>query len=183
MTIRDRDRKAIILGAAVLALVLGYRLVLAPLAESWRDARQRIEMASATRSALEAQALKLRSQRRRLEAIYGPAIGEPLPPVDRARANFVKTVEDLLKSSGMESRGVRSQPLRPLREVDGVALVGLRVECTGRSQQLAKCLAAMSEGEQIMLVESIRAAPDSKRPDRMQVSMVLATLARMEGSP
>lgn len=180
MTMSDRDKKAILLGGLVLGCLIGYRFVMMPVLDSWSDARQRIAQVSAAQSSLDAQVMRLQSQRRQLEVVYGQGIAQPLPPVDVARANFVKTVEDLLKSSGMTSQGVRSQPLRPLREVAGVALVGLQVDCTGQPQQLMRCLANMSAGDQLILVDSVRAAPDSRRPDRMQVSMVVTTLAKME---
>ena len=176
----DRDKKAVILGAMLLAGLLGYRFAVAPMVDTWQSARQRIAVASAAQSSINAQATRLQSQRRQLEAVYGSAIAQPLPTVEEARANFVKTVEDLLKSSGLESESVRSQPLRPLREVAGVALVGLQVQCSGQARQLTQCLANMSGRGPLILVESLRTSPDARRPDRMQISMVLATVAKME---
>lgn len=177
MNLSQRDRRAILLGAGLLALLLGYRFVLSPWLDSWSDARARIELAASQESALRAQVAQLRSQERMLGPIYGEAINAPLPTVEDARLSFVKVTEDLLKSSGLEVRGIRSQPMTDLRELPGVALVSLQANCVGRPNSIAQCLAKMGESEQVVLVQKLDVTPDGNG-DKMSVSMVLATLAR-----
>lgn len=177
----DRDRRALIGGVAVLAVLLGYRYLAMPVIDSWSEARQRIAVASEAQASMQRQMSRLKSQRRQLESVYGEAVSRPLPDVDTARANFIKAVEDSLKANGLESQGVRSQPVRPIREVSGVSLVGLQVECTGQSRQLVRWLADLSASDPLMLVDSLRTSPDTRRPDRVQVSMVVATFARAQG--
>lgn len=180
MNLSRRDKRAVVIGGLVLVVLLGYRYVAAPLTASWQNARQRIAETSAVRAAWRARANRLAAQQRRLEPIYGKAIGEPLPMVAKARANFVKTVQDILQSSGMSSQSVQSQPLRPLREVPGVALVALQVRTSGKPRQLMKALAAMRKADQLILVQSLSAEPGGERSKKMSISMVLATLANME---
>lgn len=182
MRLSSRDKKALMLGGLALAALIGFRYVLMPLNDSWRDARQRIAQAGDTLQRLQDQQLQLRAQQRRLMDFYGQGLAQPLPTAEQAGVEFVKTVEDLLKAAGLGSQGVQAQPVRPLREVPGVAVVGLQVQLAGRPEQITQCLASLCQSQQPILVQSLTATRPGKDGDQqLNVSMVIATLARWEG--
>lgn len=183
MTMSQRDRRAILLGSGAILFVAGYLYVVSPWLQSWSDARQRLQLAETQRAALVAEDARLESLRRTLGPFYGSGLGTPLPPVAEVRVGFVKTVQELLKQNGLESRDVRSQPLQPLREVPGVGLVALEVDCQGQVQGLMQALTKLSQAERPIVVQRMNVEPDTQRPDQMRVSLTLATFAKLEATP
>lgn len=182
MAMSTRDRRAVILGGAALLLVFGYRYAVSPFVGTWREARARIAFADEQASGLEAQVTQLAAQKRLLEPALGAAASKPLKPVEETRLEFVKVVEELLQQNGLKSQGVRAQPVVTVRDLPGVAIVALQVQSQGQAQQVAQCLSKLGDAEKLILVQKLELAPDAQRPDQMQVTMVLATLAEAGGN-
>ncbi len=180
MNLSQRDRRAIFFGAIAILAVAGYLYVVSPFLASWSEARATIQGARAAELRLAADRDRLESLRRQLAPYYGPGLDRPLPPVTQVRVGFVKTVQELLKQNGLESRDVRSQPLQTIREVPGVGLVALEVECQGSPQSLINTLGKLGSAEHPILVERLTVEPDPQRSDQVRVSLTLATFATLE---
>ena len=67
-----------------------------------------------------------------------------------------------------------------MRQVNGLALVGMSVKASGGLNQLAKCLAEMRQRDQLILVENLTASSVADKPENLNVSMVLTTTARLD---
>jgi hypothetical protein len=179
----SRDRRAILMGALLLGALFGHEYALQPWLASWAQARQTIELAQQHRLDEQTLQLRLEAERGRLKRIYGPGALQPLAPAQQVRISFVKTVEDLVKSAGLASQGVRDLPLRPLRDVPGAVLVGLQIEATGQQQQLAQCLAKMSQAPTLICFDTLNVTADPRRPQQLSVTLVLWTIAMEEPLP
>lgn len=183
MNLSNRDRRAVLLGAALLAALGLAQWIVLPWIADWRDARSRITAARFELTELETQVRRLVTQRRRLREALGPAVGKPLPSADEARVRFVQIAERIMAAGGIKTSGVRPQPARPLQDVEGVSLVTLRAEGVGRSDRLAACLAAVHELDEWILIDQISVTEQRGRPGQVAVSLVLAAPARQEQSP
>ena len=183
MTLSPRDRRAVLLGGGTILLVVVYLYALSPWLASWSAARADVETAAINRAAADTDRARAAAILRQLGAYYGGGLATPLPPVAEVRVGFVKTVQELLKSNGLESKDLRSQPLQPIRETPGIGLVALEVECQGPVSSLMKTLAKLGQADRPIVVQRLRTEPDPQRPDQMRVSMTLATFAKLEATP
>ena len=180
MNLPTRDQRAILIGAAALALILGLRFIAVPIAQTWQGARARISRAQTELESLKAQIADLQTQHRQLAPVFGPSVSERPPSAQDARVRFVKTVVEPLESAGLDVPSTRTQPLRRLREVSGVGLVTIQVRAVGDLPKLAETLGAMRQTDQLILVESLSASTDEEDPGDLEISMVLATTAQWE---
>ena len=177
MNLTPRDRRAILLGAATLAVVLGVYFVVMPIFASWQDARARIVAAQAELSELETDAKRRASQRRRLMALIGPGVVEPPMLVPEAELQFVETVEEAVQASGLNVSSVRPQSVRRTRDLQGMSLVGVGLEAKCKPQQLVDCLTKLHGLDQLILVERLN-TNNTDGKGSLEVSMVLTTIAR-----
>ncbi len=175
-----RDRRAILLGAGALVLVVLVRWVLVPWGMSWQQARQDIGIARAQLAGLENQVRRHLSQRERLTAMYGSAVAKPLEDVEPATLRFVEAVQGVMGRSGMRDPAYQPQQARGVPGAPGVEMVTLRM--TGRCQlpQLARCLAELRQADSLIVVDSLVASGDPRQQGQVEVTMLLSTPARTD---
>ncbi len=178
MTLSPRDRRAVILGGAALAaLAIGYWVVV-PWLGDWADARDSIGVGRARLEEVESKLRRLAGQRERLAEAFGPGACRPLEGVEATRIGFLKTVQDACRSAGIGELNCQPQPTRPLRELPEAQLVSIQVSGKCQIGQLARCLAALRACERVTLVDRLVAAGNERQPGQLEVTLVLATLAR-----
>jgi hypothetical protein len=189
MKLSARDRRAIIWGGAVLAGLLVVRFALLPVLDGWQAARARGAAAWAQLSALERNARRALGQRRRLTRAYGHSVPDPLPDVERARMDLL-AAHELLKGQGFEPTEYQRQPARAPRRSDGraalpadVTLVSLLIRGSCDPQQLSHCFAALREADTLVFVDRVTAVKSEKDAGKLEVDLVLATVARKEAAP
>jgi hypothetical protein len=175
-----RDRKALTLGLTLLAVLVAARFVLLPTLSAWRHNRAIAKAAAAGFEELEAQKARLDHQQRRLGDMFGDAIAQPLEPLELVQVRFVKRVEQALSQSGVGIAAMSPQPVQPLRELQGVSVVRMRVEATCRFENLAKCLTQLPNAQQLILVDQLSAQGVEGKPGELKLSLVLSTLALSE---
>lgn len=179
----SRDRRAILLGASALLLVVAVRWVLLPWATSWRQARQDISAAREQLTTLENQVRKHLSQRQRLTAMYGSAVAKPLEDTEPATLRFVQTVQGVMGRSGIRDPAYQPQQPRGVPGAPEVQMVTLRM--TGRCQlpQLARCLQELRQADTLIVVDSLVTSTDPRQQGQIEVTMLLATPAKTERRP
>ena len=182
MKLTPRDRRAFVLGAAGLAAIALVSYVVLPMAERWQLARAQIEDGRARRTRLQSDLGVLLRQRERLVEAYGPAAGRPLEGAEQTRIAFLKAVQDLLRNAGLQEPNLQPQAPRTVSELPGVQM--LSVQAGGKCQlpQLAKCLAELRKADRLIVVDRLTATANPKQPGQLEVTLVLATLARQEKS-
>jgi type II secretory pathway component PulM len=178
-----RDRRAILVGAGALLLVVVVRWGLVPWATSWQQARQDITAARTQLTTLENQVRKHLSQRQRLTAMYGSAVAKPLEDTEPATLRFVETVQGVMGRSGMRDPAYQPQQPRGVPGAPGVEMVTLRM--TGRCQlpQLARCLAELRQADTLIVVDSLVTSTDPRQQGQVEVTMLLATPAKTDRRP
>ena len=182
MTMTPRDRRALILGAGVLAAIFGFNFVLMPLLDSWSTAREQADEAGGQLDQIESRLRRVVGQRRRLARIYGPAVNAPLQDAETAQANLFKVAQDVLKAGGFKDPVYQFQPARPVRDVPGVEHVPLQIRGKCGLQQLTRCLAGMRKAPSLVIVDRLTITNDLKKPGQLTVTLVLGTLATTERS-
>ena len=182
MKFSAKDRRAIIFGAVGLGAILLVRLTVIPFLDSWATARQESNAHQAQLDDLNRKLRRVLGQRQRLIRMYGPAVKLPLADVQTARVDLFQAAQDVLKSSGIKMTDYQPQRERLLREIPGVGLVTLRIRGNCQLPQLAKCLYRMSEAKTLVIVERLTVTNNEKQPGKLEVIMVLATLAEMKKS-
>jgi type II secretory pathway component PulM len=175
MNLLPRDRRAILLGAGVLVLVL----VVYWLAD-WGEARAHIPAGRTNLEKLESAMRRLLRQREHVAAAYGPAAGRPLEGIETAKITLLKAVQDALRG-GIQDPNYQPQPARAAQELPGVQLVPLRVTGKCRLPQLTKCLSDLRQADTLVFVDQIDLSGNEKQPGQLEVTLILATLARQEG--
>ena len=178
MALSARDRRAITIGVAAIALGLVVRLVVMPVLAHWGELRATTSDYEQVVSTIE-QKLKRRDalvNRQRLR--FGPGVDRPLESVEAVQISFPQTVQKVLGAGGLGVSNVEPQGSRKLREVPGVMLVSLRVRCAGGPDALPQALAAIQGSEQLIIVDSFDLAM-AKPGDRgnWSVTMQVSTPA------
>jgi hypothetical protein len=177
MKLSWRDRRAVLVGAAALLAVFLVRYALIPWIHSWQAARGRVAAARAELDDVRSTMQRLLRVRDRTLATYGQAVAKPLEDVEATRIAFLKTVQDVLRAGGVEYKSIDPQPTKALRELPGVEWVPCEVKGSCQLAQLAKCLAELRKAEKLVIVDRITASGGEKEPGKLEVSLVLATLA------
>ena len=178
MNLSPRDRRAVLIGAATLLIVLAANYLLMPWIDSWSNAREQIAQDRRQLTHIQRQIRTVLWQRERLEQLYGPAVKEPLEDRQTAQLNLIKAVQDVFKSGGVKLSDYQPQRSRPLSEVPGVEVIPLQIRGKCNLSQLTKCLSAMQEGKMLMVVESFSIANNLKKPGELEISMTISTLAQ-----
>ena len=92
-------------------------------------------------------------------------------------------MQDVLKAGGIPFQSISPQPARSLRELPDVDLLGLQVKGKCTLGQLARCLAQMRKAPLPVVVDQLHVSSDPKKPGNLDVTMVLATLAKRSRRP
>lgn len=181
MNLSARDRRTVVVGGILLAVILIIKFTLMPWLDHWGDLRVRIARSHATLQANERKSKHLTSLEQRLVRSYGKAVTRPLDDVEETRRRFNRVVYDVLKAGGFKMQRTQPQAARSIRtQVQGVTLLSMRVVGTCQLQQLAKCLAQVRQAEHLIIIDRVDAVSNPKKPTELTVTMVLATLAEEE---
>ena len=178
MTITERDRRTLIVGGIILAVMLVTYFGVIPFAGSWAEARQLIAAARAELTLHEHRTISQSVRHARLAEHFGRGVDAPLPSLDEARLSLVNDVEAALKAANVEIENVAPQPGRPLRDAGHITRLAVSVDTTCDLADLARALARLEAAERLILVERINASAVENRPGRVSASLTLATLAR-----
>ncbi|NLF30522.1 MAG: hypothetical protein GX591_06505 [Planctomycetes bacterium] len=180
MTLSPRDRRALALGALGLALIVLARVAALPVLDRWRQARTEAACCQAALTARAQSVSGVLAQRGRLAGRYGRAINRPLEPVDQAEVTLLRAAKDVLGAAGFAPGEYLPQRPRQVREIPGVDYVCLEVRGQCQESKLPECLAAVGRAETLLFIDRITVVVDSKRPDQLNVTMLLATLGRRQ---
>ena len=170
-----------LLGAAVICLGLGVKLILMPFVSHWRDLRSTV-------SSYEQQMSQIELKLNRRDAIagrqlhrFGPGAAARLEPVEQVQRVFPQAVQKTLGAGGLGVSNVEPQGVRKLRDAPGLVLVSLRVRCGGGPDSLPQALAAIQKAERLIIVDSFDLSmpnPDDRKS--WSVNMLLSTPALEE---
>ena len=165
------------IGAAGLAVILVARFIVIPWVDDWSETRRQIAARQQELSGLERNVTRVLGQRKRLTKKYGPAVNKPLEDVEAAWISLFTAARGLT-DSGFEATDYLPQSDRPLQDIHGVRFVPLQVRGKCKLPQLAKLLAKIRQSETLVIVDRLTVSNDAKKPGQLEVTMVLATLAR-----
>ena len=180
MTFSTRDRRAILIGAVALLIILTARLLVMPWIDSWLEAREQMAQTSTQLNDVQRQVRRVLWQRQRLEERYGPAVKEPLHDRQTAQLNLFKAVQDVFKAGGVKLSAYQPQLSRPLPKVPGVQIVPLQIRGKCKVSQLTKCFVAMRQGQTLLIVESFSVINNEKKPGELEITMIVSTLAQQQ---
>lgn len=182
MALSARDRRAVMVGLALIGLGLLARFIVVPGLEHWRDVRAVMSDGTARLMIVE-QKIKRRDavvdrQRQR----FGQAVGQPLATIEEVRVSFPKTVQQALGQAGLGVSSIELQGVRKLREAPGVSLVSLRVRGMCGAPALPQALEALRSAEQLVIVDRFEIGlVKSDSRDQWSVTLVVSTPAIQGG--
>lgn len=180
MQLTQRDKRAMVLGGAVLLVALLAHYVIVPGIDRWQAARAAAAQYESKLVDLQTRLDRRDSVLQRLEAKYGPAVHRPVDDVETLSTAFPEQMQALLGSAGIGFTSIELQSVQKVRDVPGLAMVSVRVQGTSNPNQMAKFMAAAATAERIVLLDRLQMTRKD-RPDQWNVSFVLSTPAR-EGS-
>ena len=180
MTLAARDRRTIIAGAVILAVIVATRFAVIPWVDSWLDARRASQFDRRQLNEWETEIRRVLGQRKRLSDKYGPAVNQPLEDSQTARVSLFEAAQDAIKANSFEATYYEPQASRPLREIPGVQAIKLQVRGKCKLPELAKCLAAMRKADTLVIVDRLIIANGEKKPGQLEVTMMLMTLAKQD---
>ena len=160
-------------------------LILAPLWNSWRGAREDIAVYGRQLDELGRKTRRALGQRKRLAERYGPAVNKPLSDLQTAQRELFGTTEKVLKSNGFGVTGnYDPQQPRRVRDIPGrdVYWLLLRVRGKCKQAQLSKCLAGLRTADTPVIVDRLTVKNNAKKPGELEVTMMLGTLAEDKGA-
>lgn len=138
-----RDRRALMWGGGLVVAAVVYRMVLLPGLHTLGDARAAAAAASERVASIESRATRLAGLNKRLVDRFGPAVGQDLQAADVVRVAFPPAVQKALGGAGAKVQSVELQSTRRLPKVDGVSLVGVRVDALCKAGSLPAVLDAL----------------------------------------
>ena len=138
-----RDRRALMWGGGLVAAAVLYRVVLLPGLQALGDSRAAAAAASERVASIESRATRLAGLNKRLVERFGPAVGQDLQAADAVRVAFPPAVQKALGGAGAKVQSVELQSTRRMPKVDGVSLVGVRVDALCSPGELPKVLDAL----------------------------------------
>jgi len=182
MNLSARDRRAVRLGAIVVAAAVVVRVAVMPWADSWLNAREGIAADGQSLADLQKQLQRALRQRRRMVEAFGPGAVAPLPDAEAAPIRLLQAAQEVLGKGGFKITGYEPQAARPLRDKDkgvvkGVLVVPLQVRGRCQLPQLAQCLDGMKQAKTLVVVDRVVVANDEKKPGQLEVTLLLTTLA------
>ena len=182
MALTQRDRRAVLIGLALLGLALLGRFVVMPAYGHWRDVRAAAVAQDEQLTQIERTLNRRDAVFDRLRSKYGDAVDAELLDVDQTRVVFPKAIEQALQQSGVAVQSIDLQAVRRVRQVSGVSMVSLRVRATCKPTAISKLLKALRETDRITVVERLDLTmANPGRRDQWTVGLVVATPA-LEGT-
>ena len=181
MKLTDRDRRVLVVGGTCLVALLIVRFAVMPWVDHWSEARSRAASLRVEMSKLKSQSDDLQMLRRMLDKVYGEAPGKRLEDVESTQIAFNTSVQEMLKAGGIGFQSIKKLPARPIKKITNTWWVSVEVDGKGKVDQLAKCLAAIRNAEQLIVVDRINVKNDQKKPGNLSLKLVLGTLAYEEG--
>lgn len=180
MKLSPRDRRTAVLGLAGLLVIIAARLLVIPWVDGWAAAREQIAADRHRLDELQRSITRVLGQRGRLAARYGPAASKSLKDVEQARIGLLKAARDVLTANGLKPT-YTPQPPRSVKKIPGVRFLPLRVRSKCNLSQLTKCLADMRNADTLIIVDRLSITNNEKKPGQLEMTMILATLARQGG--
>lgn len=177
MNLSARDRRAIIVGLALLAALGLARFALWPWLDHWRGLRAEHRTAQERLTRLERRVRHLDQLEGRLRETHGPGVGRTLQGLDRTRVTFPQTVQTILEASGFNGEAINAQSARKAGRIKGVLLVPLQIRGKCDIGQLARLLAEARKTDVLVLVDRLQVDANPQKRAELNVNVVLATLA------
>jgi hypothetical protein len=177
MKLTTRDKRALVLGAGGLVLILIVHFVMIPFADGWTQTRDQIALKQKRVSNLESKISRVVGQRTRLTKAYGPAMKEPLEGEQTARIHLFEAANDL-KSSGFKATAYNPQADKLVQGIPNVKLISLQVVGQCDLSKLTKMLVKIREAKTMVIVDRLIITNNEKSPGKLEVSVTLATLSK-----
>jgi len=178
-----RDRRAVLIGAALLAVLVVGRVVVLPVAGYWSGARARTAAARSQLSRMQTQLAQIVSQQGRLWGQIGPAVAKGLADAETARMGLFESAQAALRQAGFNATGFAPQKPRRLTSLPGVQEIDLQVRGKCNPGQLANALAQLCKTPTLVAVRQLNVDNDEKKPGELDATLTLFTLAREGGKP
>lgn len=174
-----RDRRALVWGGGLVLAAVAYRLVLLPGLQTLGDARAAAAAASERVESIGSRAERLAGLNRRLSARFGPAVAQELQTADAVRVAFPPAVQEALGRAGAGVQSVELQSARRLPKVDGVSIVGVRVDAVCDPSALPAVLDALRTCPEFPVIVESAGISMSQSGDRSgwKLTLSLATPA------
>lgn len=179
--LNQRDRRAVVICATVVGVLVLARFVVMPMVHFWSEARGRIEAKHEEVHALSAKLDKWKFERDLLAPDYGAALDAPPLAAEEVRLAFLKTLQDTLASGGMQVQSIRPLATRPVKELTGVSIATFQVTAKCQFAQLAPTLANLAAAPNLMLIDRLSMDVDEGQPGMLTVMLQIGTLTRSGG--
>jgi len=166
-------------GGGLVVAAVAYRLLLLPGLETLGDARAAAAAANERVESIGARADRLAGLNRRLSERFGPAVAQDLQTVDAVRVAFPPAVQEALGRAGAGVQSVELQSARRLPKVDGVSLVGVRVDAVCEPGAVPAVLDALRTCPEFPVIVESAGIAMSSSGDRSgwKLTLTLATPA------
>ena len=185
MAMNDRDRRALLWGGALVAAAVLYRVVLSPAVDRWGEARaegalytQRLEQAE---NKLERRDVLFD----RLADRFGPAVTQPLQPLEQVRVAFPQAVQAALGRAGVQPQQVEVQGVRRLRGVTGVSTLSLRIQANVGDASIARLFNELRNCGHTVVIDSVNlsmAQPGQRQQWQLMLSLSTPALEQEQRS-
>ena len=174
-----RDRRALMWGGGLVVAAVVYRLVLLPGLQTLSEARVAAAAAAERVELIGSRVERLDGLNRRLAERFGPAVGQALQTVDAVRVAFPPAVQKALGRAGAGVESVELQSARRMPKVDGVSLVGVRVDASCDPGALPAVLDALRTCPEFPVIVESAGITMAKSGDRggWKLTLSLATPA------
>jgi hypothetical protein len=178
MTLTQRDRRALILFAAGLVLVVVLRFGV------YRDSQAGVVEARNSVPLAENRLARLRQAEVAVpvkEALFKRLAADvalrekgviQAPTAQQAQAHLLETIRRVGKNEGIDVRGGEFPELRPLGEEYGEAAVSVNFEC--RLEQVVNFLAALTKEPELLATDEIRVSSANPKDKTVSVRLTLA---------
>ena len=178
----NRDRRALIWGGLLIVAAAVYRFGLSPAVDQWQQVRAESQQQLALLEGLESKLERRAQIMRRLEARFGPGVGQPIPGSEAAAVAFPRTVQEAVSRGGGKATQIEVQGLRRLRDIPGVELLSLRLRIDCPADAIPEVLRQLRAAELPVMIESmnLEMARTGQR-DEWQATVVVATPTLSQG--
>ncbi len=178
MNLSQRDKRAIVLGAWSLGVILLMYFIVLPWFASWGDARDRIDRSRTQLDNLKRDLDSLLRKQRHLQESYGPSVLKPIEDAATVKVTFQGTIAKVLKQGGITYESISPRPARTMRDIPGVQLLPFQIKGKCKVDQLAKFLGEMRKSESLMILDRFTVSGIQKKKGQLDLSMTIATLGK-----
>ena len=169
-----RDRRALMWGGGLVLAAVLYRAALLPGWQRLGEARASAAAAHELVDSIETRATRLAGLNDRLAERFGPAVKQPLQTVDAVRVAFPPVLQKAMGSAGAGVQSVELQSTRRVPKVEGVSLVGVRVEAVCEPSALPVVLDALRTCRAFPVVIESAGVTMAKTGDRSKWKLALS---------